>query len=43
MTMSSTGGTKGTLKWMSPEILDGGEVSPEADVWAFGMTVLVCH
>lgn len=41
--MSNTEGTKGTLKWMSPQILDGGGVSPEADVWAFGMTVLVCH
>jgi len=36
-------GTKGTLRWMSPEILDDGEVSPQADVWAFGMTALVCH
>ncbi|KAG6328557.1 hypothetical protein ID866_10533, partial [Astraeus odoratus] len=29
------------LNWMAPEILDTGEVSTEADVWAFGMTVLV--
>ncbi|KAG6328297.1 hypothetical protein ID866_10792, partial [Astraeus odoratus] len=28
------------LNWMAPEILDTGEVSTEADVWAFGMTVL---
>ena len=42
MAMSSTGGAKGTLRWMSPELLDGGETSPEADVWAFGMTALVC-
>jgi len=41
MSMSNTGGTKGTLRWMAPEILDGGDVSAEADVWAFGMTVLV--
>ena len=42
MAMSRAGGTKGTLRWMSPEILDGDEISPEADVWAFGMTALVC-
>ncbi|KAL4078975.1 kinase-like domain-containing protein [Scleroderma yunnanense] len=35
---SSHGGGKGTLRWKSPEILDGGQVSAEADVWAFGMT-----
>jgi len=40
--ISDTGGIKGTLRWMSPEILDGGEVSHQADVWAFGMTALVC-
>ncbi|KIM61191.1 hypothetical protein SCLCIDRAFT_122578, partial [Scleroderma citrinum Foug A] len=40
MAMSRTAGTKGTLRWMSPEILDGDEISPEADVWAFGMTAL---
>jgi len=42
MALSNTGGTKGTLRWMAPEILDGGAVSPQADVWAFGMTTLVC-
>lgn len=42
MAMSRAGGTKGTVRWMSPEILDGAAVSPEADVWAFGMTALVC-
>jgi len=31
----------GTLNWMAPELLDGGEVSAEADVWAFGMTAMV--
>ena len=30
------------LNWMAPEILDSGNVSTEADVWAFGMTTLVC-
>ncbi|KIM61188.1 hypothetical protein SCLCIDRAFT_908849 [Scleroderma citrinum Foug A] len=40
MTISNQGGGKGTCRWMSPEILDGGDVSAEADVWAFGMTAL---
>jgi len=31
----------GTLNWMAPEQLDRGEVSAEADVWAFGMTAMV--
>ncbi|KAL4072066.1 kinase-like domain-containing protein [Scleroderma citrinum] len=30
----------GALNWMAPEIISGGEVSAEGDVWAFGMTVL---
>jgi len=41
MTVSSHGGGKGTLKWKSPELLQGGVVSAKADVWAFGMTALV--
>ena len=41
MAMSRAVGTKGTVRWMSPKILDGGMVSPEADVWAFGMTAFV--
>ena len=40
--VSNGGGTKGTMQWMAPELLDEGGVSPEADVWAFGMTALVC-
>ncbi|KAG6329592.1 hypothetical protein ID866_9498 [Astraeus odoratus] len=32
--------TGSPLNWMAPEILDAVEVSAEADVWAFGMTVL---
>ncbi|KAL4078696.1 kinase-like domain-containing protein [Scleroderma yunnanense] len=40
MTFSDGRGV-GTLRWMSPEILKGGEVSAEADVWAFAMTALV--
>ena len=31
----------GTLRWMAPEILDTGEATAAADVWAFGMTCLV--
>ncbi|KAG6332580.1 hypothetical protein ID866_6509 [Astraeus odoratus] len=30
----------GTIPWMAPEILDGGKISAEGDVWAFGMTLL---
>ncbi|KAG6329649.1 hypothetical protein ID866_9440, partial [Astraeus odoratus] len=30
----------GTTRWSSPELLDGGNKTPEADVWAFGMTAL---
>jgi len=32
---------KGTIHWMSPELIDLGRISAEADVWAFGMTALV--
>ena len=34
--------TKGTINWMSPQSIEDGKVSVEADVWAFGMTALVC-
>ncbi|KAL4078957.1 kinase-like domain-containing protein [Scleroderma yunnanense] len=40
MTVSSTGRVKGISPWMAPELLEGGEPSAEADVWAFGMTAL---
>ncbi|KAI6045735.1 kinase-like domain-containing protein, partial [Pisolithus marmoratus] len=30
----------GTLQWMAPEYLNTGNVTSEADVWAFGMTAL---
>lgn len=43
MTISNQGGTKGTLRWMSPEILEGGEGSAAADMLAFGMTALICR
>ena len=32
----------GTLRWMAPETLDNSKQSIATDVWAFGMTVLVC-
>ena len=31
-----------SLRWLAPEMLDNGEGSAEADMWAFGMTALVC-
>ena len=34
--------TGGTVNWMAPEIFDGGGPTAEGDVWAFGMTALVC-
>lgn len=30
----------GTLQWMAPEYLNTGNVTAEADVWAFGLTAL---
>ena len=42
MSVSSFDGPKGTLNWMSPELFYVTRVSAEADVWAFGMTALVC-
>ncbi|KIM61241.1 hypothetical protein SCLCIDRAFT_81653, partial [Scleroderma citrinum Foug A] len=33
-------GLKGTAHWMAPEMFEGENVSAEADLWAFGMTVL---
>ncbi|KAG6330220.1 hypothetical protein ID866_8869 [Astraeus odoratus] len=30
----------GTLRWSSPEVLSGGDISPKADVWGFGMLAL---
>ena len=32
----------GTLKWMAPEVFDGQVASVQSDMWAFGMTALVC-
>ncbi|KAL4068442.1 kinase-like domain-containing protein [Scleroderma yunnanense] len=30
----------GTLNWIAPENLDDYKISPEGDIWAFGMTAL---
>lgn len=33
----------GTMRWMSPEVIENyGTATAEGDVWAFGMTALVC-
>ncbi|KAL4078981.1 kinase-like domain-containing protein, partial [Scleroderma yunnanense] len=40
MSIHSDGGAKGTVNWMAPEMVNGQNASAEADVWAFGMTVL---
>jgi serine/threonine protein kinase len=34
----------GTFRWMAPELLDGSvrRVTKESDIYAFGMTALVC-
>ncbi|KAG6335517.1 hypothetical protein ID866_3571 [Astraeus odoratus] len=33
----------GSIRWIAPELLDdGGELTAEGDIWAFGMTALVC-
>ena len=39
---STTGGVKGSLRWMAPELLTGAtKHTAETDVWAFGMTIYV--
>lgn len=40
----TTGGVKGTVRWMSIELFTGDEQNPftkEADIWALGMTFYV--
>lgn len=32
----------GTLNWLAPENVDTGECNSPGDIWAFGMTALVC-
>lgn len=41
--ISTTGGAKGTERWMPKEAYDadGGAFTKEADIWAFGMTAYV--
>jgi len=36
---TTTGGVKGSIRWMAKELFDGSNSSKESDVWAFGMTV----
>ncbi|KAL4066213.1 kinase-like domain-containing protein [Scleroderma citrinum] len=38
--MSTPGRIEGSLPWIPPEMLDGGEASAARDVWAFAMTAL---
>ena len=34
---------EGDIRWMAPEwVMGSGRVTIEGDVWAFGMTILVC-
>jgi len=41
--LSTNAPSAGTVRWMSPEVIENyGTASAEGDVWAFGMTVLVC-
>ena len=41
--MTTSSELVGSLRWMSPELLhDEGAISVNSDVWAYGMTVLVC-
>lgn len=42
MTDVSHRGREDVINWMSPEMFNLGSVSVEGDVWAFGMTALVC-
>lgn len=39
---STTGGMKGSLRWMAPELLEGVKHNVETDIWAFGMVIYVC-
>ncbi|KAG6331708.1 hypothetical protein ID866_7381 [Astraeus odoratus] len=40
MSLSTAGHFGGTINWMAPEVLNGGEASAAGDVWAFGMTAM---
>ena len=42
MTATMTGGPLGSLRWMSPELIESRVLANETtDVWAFTMTILV--
>jgi serine/threonine protein kinase len=38
--MTTTADMRGTLRWISPELIEGETISAESDVWAYAMTVL---
>lgn len=38
---TTSGGMKGSLRWMAPELLDGAKHSIDSDIWAFGMVIYV--
>ncbi|KIN94307.1 hypothetical protein M404DRAFT_168622, partial [Pisolithus tinctorius Marx 270] len=33
----------GSIHWMAPELVNNSPASKESNVWALGMTILVCH
>lgn len=37
---TTRGGSKGTTRWCSPEILNGEAGTPQSDMWAWGCLVL---
>jgi len=39
---ASTASFKGTLKYLSPERIRGEDASTASDIWAFGLSILVC-
>ena len=42
-TTTETAGVLGSLRWMARELFDSdGGVTCESDIWAYGMTALVC-
>jgi len=42
MTTTMTGGPLGSLRWMSPELIESeAEANEATDIWAFAMTILV--
>jgi serine/threonine protein kinase len=41
-TLTAAGTTLGTVVYMAPEQLEGGQVGPSADVWSLGIVLLEC-